>query len=60
MLGIILILICMELQTSGIVSSTYNFQIWYKCIIWLMAAITLISGITYIVDNRKCIQMKQE
>lgn len=60
MLGIILILICMELQTSGIVSSMYNFQIWYKCIIWLMAAITLISGITYIVDNRKCIQMKQE
>ena len=58
MIGIIVILLGKELEAYEVLPASFNLSAWCTGILWFIAGITVISGITYIVANRSCLKAK--
>lgn len=55
MVGIIAIMLLQELTAYSGVMPGADMPMIYSIIMWVTAGVTLISGATYIIQNRDCI-----
>jgi len=54
--AIIWLLLCFECNTLGLIPAAFPLETISSVIMWIMAALTVLSGANYIISNRKLIE----